>query len=76
MPMNCDGRNAVVLGLGLTGFSLARHLAARGARVKVADTRSAPPFADQLRAALPEIPILAGPLTEATLAQALRTIYP
>ena len=39
------GRNAVVLGLGLTGFSLARHLAARGARVTVADTRPAPPFA-------------------------------
>ena len=70
MPMTCNGRNAVVLGLGLTGFTLARHLAARGARVKVADTRPAPPFADRLRAALPEIPLVTGPLTEATLAGA------
>ena len=61
-----DGRNAVVLGLGLTGFSLARHLAARGARVTVADTRSAPPFAGPLRDALPRVPILTGPFAAAT----------
>ncbi|HSC97407.1 MAG TPA: hypothetical protein VLI21_00780, partial [Casimicrobiaceae bacterium] len=44
--MRYEGRNAVVLGCGLTGFSLARHLAAGGAAVTVADTRAAPPFAD------------------------------
>ena len=38
---------AVVLGLGLTGFSLARYLAAQGAMVRVADTRAAPPFAER-----------------------------
>ena len=53
MATTYAGRNAVVLGLGLTGFSLARHLAAGGARVTVADTRSAPPFANPLREALP-----------------------
>src|SRR4029078_9181007 len=37
--MRLQGRDAVVLGLGLTGFSLARHLAANGAAVRVADTR-------------------------------------
>jgi UDP-N-acetylmuramoylalanine--D-glutamate ligase len=60
------GRNAVVLGLGLTGVSLARHLAARGARVTVADTRPAPPFAAPLREALPEVRIVTGPLAAAT----------
>jgi UDP-N-acetylmuramoylalanine--D-glutamate ligase len=60
------GRNAVVLGLGLTGYSLARHLAARGARVTVADTRSAPPFANPLRDVLPKVPIVSGALTAAT----------
>ena len=64
------GRNAVVLGLGLTGFSVARHLAARGARVTVADTRSAPPFATPLREALPQVPIVTGPLSAATFAGA------
>ncbi len=66
MPKPYAGRNAVVVGLGLTGFSLARHLAARGARVTVADTRSAPPYAAPLREALPQLPILTGAFTDAT----------
>jgi len=59
-------RHAVVLGLGLTGFSLARHLAARGAKVRVADTRAAPPFAAKLAAALPDVRVATGPFTTAT----------
>ncbi len=64
--MNFTDRNAVVLGLGLTGLSLARYLVRQGARVRVADTRDAPPFANDLRAALPDVPLLTGPLTDAT----------
>jgi UDP-N-acetylmuramoylalanine--D-glutamate ligase len=59
--MDYHGRNAIVLGLGLTGLSLARHLAAAGARVRVADTRPAPPFADRLHAALPDVALVTGP---------------
>ena len=70
MRTACTGRNAVVLGLGLTGFSLARYLVARGARVTVADTRPAPPFAAALHALLPDVPLLTGPLTDAMLADA------
>jgi UDP-N-acetylmuramoylalanine--D-glutamate ligase len=66
----CAGRKAVVLGLGLTGFSLARHLVAAGASVRVADTRPAPPFAAALAAALPHVPLVTGPFTAATLADA------
>jgi UDP-N-acetylmuramoylalanine--D-glutamate ligase len=66
MAISYAGRNAVVLGLGLTGFSLARHLAGRGAHVKVADTRSAPPFANPLREALPKVSIVTGALTAET----------
>jgi UDP-N-acetylmuramoylalanine--D-glutamate ligase len=65
--MTYRGRNAVVLGLGLTGFSAARHLAARGAAVRVADTRQRPPFAERLAAVLPDVPLVTGPLTAATL---------
>ena len=68
--MDYANRNAVVLGLGLTGFSLARHLAARGATVRVADTRPAPPFVDRLRAALPDVRVTTGPFGAATLAGA------
>ena len=65
-----SGRNVVVLGLGLTGFSLARHLAARGADVRVADTRPAPPFAAELSTVLPGVPLATGPFTAATFAGA------
>jgi UDP-N-acetylmuramoylalanine--D-glutamate ligase len=68
--MDYTGRDAVVLGLGLTGFSLARHLAAGGAAVRVADTRATPPFAEKLAATLPGVRIATGPFTDATLAGA------
>ena len=64
------GRDVLVLGLGLTGFSLARHLVARGARVRVADTRPSPPFAADFAAALPGIALATGPFTATTLAGA------
>ena len=68
--MRYRGRDAVVLGLGLTGYSLARHLAANGASVRVADTREKPPFAAKLAAALPRVKVAAGPIGSATLAGA------
>ncbi len=64
--MNYAGRSVVVLGLGITGLSLARHLAARGARVRVADTRERPPFAERLRAELPDVEFTGGPFDEST----------
>jgi UDP-N-acetylmuramoylalanine--D-glutamate ligase len=68
--MDYSGRNAVVLGLGLTGYSLARYLGSRGASVRVADTRAAPPYAHELAATLPSVPFAAGEWTAATLAGA------
>ncbi|MFO1302868.1 MAG: UDP-N-acetylmuramoyl-L-alanine--D-glutamate ligase [Burkholderiales bacterium] len=64
--MRYQGRNAVVLGAGLTGASLARYLAREGATVRVADTREAPPYADKLG----DVPLATGPFTEATFAGA------
>ncbi|HET9045419.1 MAG TPA: UDP-N-acetylmuramoyl-L-alanine--D-glutamate ligase [Casimicrobiaceae bacterium] len=68
--MDYAGRNAVVLGLGLTGLTLARHLARHGARVRVADTRAAPPNAAALAAALPRVPVETGPFSSSTFAGA------
>ena len=59
-------RQAVVLGLGLTGLSLARHLARHGAHVRVADTRAAPPNAAALARELPDVRLETGPLSEST----------
>ncbi|MCW5625785.1 MAG: UDP-N-acetylmuramoyl-L-alanine--D-glutamate ligase, partial [Burkholderiales bacterium] len=60
--MNFDGQRVLVLGLGITGLSMARWLSARGACVGIADTREAPPGLDDVRAALPEAQIALGPL--------------
>ncbi|MFO1323002.1 MAG: UDP-N-acetylmuramoyl-L-alanine--D-glutamate ligase [Burkholderiales bacterium] len=64
--MRYENRNAVVLGLGLTGLSLARYLAREGAAVRVADTRAHPPRAADLAAELPGVRLAAGPFDEAT----------
>jgi UDP-N-acetylmuramoylalanine--D-glutamate ligase len=58
--MELAGRQALVLGLGLSGLSMARWLTRRGARVRVADTRAQPPCAAQLARELPSVPFLAG----------------
>ena len=64
IAMELKGRQALVLGLGVSGLSMARWLARRGARVRVADTRSAPPCAAQLERELPAVRIATGPLRE------------
>ncbi len=60
----------VVLGLGDTGLSMARWLARRGADVRVADSRAAPPHAARLAAELPRAPLATGKFSDATLAGA------
>ena len=64
------GRRAVVLGLGLSGLSMARWLARRGAEVRVADTRGDPPSAGALATELPGVPLETGPLSAASVAGA------
>jgi UDP-N-acetylmuramoylalanine--D-glutamate ligase len=68
--MNYTDRSVVVLGLGLTGLSMARFLVRQGACVRVADTRPEPPFRAQLATALPQVPLVTGAVTDATLAGA------
>jgi UDP-N-acetylmuramoylalanine--D-glutamate ligase len=70
--MNADyrGKRAVVLGLGLTGYTLARWLAKHGAIVSVADTRPHPPNAERLAREHPAIPLETGPFTASTFAGA------
>jgi len=68
--MDYKGRDAVVLGLGLTGLTLARYLTRHGARVRVADTRAAPPNAAALAAALPQVQLETGPFSASTFAGA------
>ncbi len=56
-----SGRKVLVLGLGETGLSMARFLARRGAWLRVADTRDAPPALDALCRAMPDAEVALGP---------------
>ncbi|MFC5300168.1 UDP-N-acetylmuramoyl-L-alanine--D-glutamate ligase [Azospira restricta] len=66
--MDVKGKQALVLGLGETGLAMAKWLAREGARVRVADSRAAPPNAAELRAAVPAAELVAGPFAAATFA--------
>jgi len=70
MKLELRDKQVLVLGLGDTGLSLARWLAQRGARVTVADSRSAPPHAAKLRAEVPDVVLVCGPYRQQEFAAA------
>ena len=53
-----EDNRTLVVGLGATGLSAARFLAARGAEVVVIDSRRNPPGLEALRADHPELPVV------------------
>ncbi len=65
--LDLAGKKVLVLGLGDTGLSCARWLAARGALVSVADSRAAPPQAARLTEWLPQVVLHAGGFDDALL---------
>ncbi|KVW96244.1 UDP-N-acetylmuramoyl-L-alanine--D-glutamate ligase [Thiobacillus denitrificans] len=65
--LQLSGKKVLVLGLGDTGLSCARWLAARGAQVSVADSRATPPHAASLAELLPQVPLYTGPFDDAGL---------
>jgi UDP-N-acetylmuramoylalanine--D-glutamate ligase len=54
---NAGAKHSLVVGLGATGVAVARYLRARGERVRVIDSRAAPPGLAELRAALPGVDV-------------------
>lgn len=60
MPGRAKG--CLIVGLGLTGLSVARHLQRLGVSFAVADTRLQPPGLDELRQQWPDTPLWLGPL--------------
>ena len=73
-PTTTQQQRTVIAGLGATGLSVARYLAARGEIFAVVDSRAAPPGLEALRAELPEVPVFLGPLDAELLARATRII--
>jgi UDP-N-acetylmuramoylalanine--D-glutamate ligase len=62
--MSASGKpsSAVIVGLGRTGLSCARHLRSLGWRIGVTDTRAKPPELDRLRELFPDVRVSVGGL--------------
>ena len=52
----------MVVGIGTTGLSVARHLSQLGERFVMLDTRQNPPCLDQLKSEYPDVPVALGDL--------------
>ena len=65
--MKLTGTHVLVLGLGESGLAMARWCVRMGARVRVADTRSNPPYAGALQAQVPEAEFVSGEFSDALL---------
>ena len=57
--------SALVIGLGLTGYSVVRYLLAQGLKVQVLDSRAMPPLAEKLNKEYPHIECHFGPFDTA-----------
>lgn len=67
MSLIASDQCRVVIGLGVTGLSCARHLARRGLPFMVVDSRENPPGLEAFHTAFPGIPVELGPFREETL---------
>lgn len=64
----------LIVGLGKTGLSCARHLARRGVPVAVVDSRPEPPGLEVLRTELPAVTVHTGGFDDAVFAAAERLV--
>jgi len=60
----------LVVGLGVSGQAICRHLARLGRSFMVADTRASPPGLDAIKQRYPEVEVYCGPLTGLDLQEA------
>jgi len=65
--MKLAGKHVLVLGLGESGLASACWCARQGARVRVADTRAAPPYLVELQRRVPSADFVAGEFDKALL---------
>ncbi|MDR0776016.1 MAG: UDP-N-acetylmuramoyl-L-alanine--D-glutamate ligase [Azonexus sp.] len=68
--MNLQGKRVAVVGLGESGLAMAKWLHRQGARVRVVDSRLAPPNTDALQQAVPGAELVAGPFAAAAFTDA------
>ena len=74
MSLIASDNRRIIVGLGATGISCARHLARKGVPFVVVDTRENPAGLDQFKAEFPDIDVHCGALDAEYLAQASELI--
>lgn len=62
-------KSILVIGLGISGYSVIRHLARQPVRVTVADTREIPPYLNSLKEHYPEVTLITGRIPLDNLAE-------
>ncbi len=72
--MQTESLQTLIVGLGKTGLSCARYLAAQGESCVVTDTRSQPPGLDELLNEYPEMPVHVGGFREDDFSLANRIV--
>lgn len=72
--MNKQAQQTLIVGLGKTGLSCARHLAAKGVPFMVTDSRAEPPGLQQLCAEMPGLGAHVGGFVDSDFANAKRII--
>lgn len=66
--------STLVVGLGVSGRAICRHLSRQGTPFMVADTRAVPPGIDEFRVAHPDTEVYCGPLAGLDLAEAQEVV--
>ncbi len=74
MQMIATDNSRVVVGLGLTGLSCARYLAAKQLPFAVVDSREQPPQLDAFREEFPQVSIVTGGISEQSLQGATQLV--
>jgi len=72
--MQTESSQTLIVGLGKTGLSCARYLAAQGESCVVTDTRMEPPGLDELLNEYPDMPVHVGGFREADFSTASRIV--
>ena len=72
--LHCHDARALVVGLGKTGYSIARFLAAQGVAFAIADSRESPPLLAELRETLPDAAVFLGGFQSAAFTAATHVI--